>query len=320
MSMKLKLETRRLTPRHSLALVTAIVIVLALGALILLRATGVLTGPGGRADDGSSGKVEGKLTIDGKAAELKYVYAQRDWPGCMLVDVIVTNRPLQKASLGEILDGKYRGSDNLRGLWMLFDSSGAYKGERLLIQSGAVPAASGVVMSMMDGNQNTRIENDRITAKLAAKIDSPARSSTFSVSFDAAIKVTLPDIDTTAVVTSPEQFQSDFARVIPGQWSIERWRSSGGSFYTGTLVVDQPLTGGKLKGTLHIADLTNDQKLDEDVTISPDGTKVLIEGHVAPDAKWAPDTFSLELKGGVLIGDNRDQQGSEGNVVLRKMP
>jgi len=319
MNLKLKSETRRLTSRHSLAVVTAIVIVLALGALILLGAKGVLTGSGSRADDTSTGKVEGKLTIDGKAADLKYVYAQRDWPGSLLVDVIVTNRSLQKASLAEILNGKYKGSDNLRGLWMLFDSSGAYKGERLLIQSGAVPAASGVVMSMMDGNQNTRIENDRITAKLAAKIDSPARSTAFSVSFDALIKVTLPDIDTTGVVSSPEQFQSDFARVIPGQWSIERWRSSGGSFYTGTLVVDQPLTGGKFKGTLHIADLTNDQKLDEDVSISRDGARVRMEGHVAPDAKWVPDTFSLELRGDVLVGDNRDQQGSEGNVVLRKM-
>jgi hypothetical protein len=320
MNVKLQSETRRLTSRHSLVLVTAILMVLALGALVLLRATGVLTGSGTSADYGPTGKVEGKLTIDGKAADLKYVYAQRDWPGSLLVDVIVTNRPLREATLAEILNGKYRGSDNLRGLWMLFDSSGAYKGERLLVQSGAVPAASGVVMSMMDGNQNTRIENDRITGKLAAKIDSPARSTAFSVSFDAAIKVTLPVSSTTAAVTSPEQFQSDFARVIPGQWSIERWRSSGGSFYTGTLVVDQPLTGGKFKGTLHIADLTNDQKLDEEVIISRDGTRVMMEGHVAPDAKWVPDTFSLELRGDLLVGENRDQQGSEGNVALRKMP
>jgi hypothetical protein len=314
------IAAHRLTSVRSLALVGAILLASALAALFVLRGTGALTLSGGRTDDGSSGKVDGKLTIDGKATDLKYIYARRDWPGCLLVDVIVTNRPLQKASLGEILNGKYRGSDKLRGLWLLFDRSGAYKGERLLIESGAVPAASGVVMSMMDGNQNTRIENDRITGKLNAKIDSPARSTAFSVSFDAPFMVTLPDVGTTGVVTSPEQFQSDFARVIPGQWSIERWRDSAVSFYTGSLVVDGPLAGGKFKGTFHIAYLTDDRKVDEDVTISRDGTRVLMEGHVAPDAKWVPDTFSLELRGDVLVGDNRDQQGSEGNVVLRKMP
>ena len=202
----------------------------------------------------------------------------------------------------------------------MFDSSAAYKGERLLLQSGAVPAASGVVMRMMSGNDKTRIENGRIRGSLECKIESPARTSTFAVSFDAPLKLRSPETDIAKAGTSTEQSVKDFQNVMRGNWSIERWRSSSGHSYTGDLSVAGPLEDGKLRGLFHIVVVATGQKVDEEVIISREGTKVRMEGHVAHGTRWIPDIFTLELKNVLLVGAAGDESGSVGNVVLRKIP
>jgi hypothetical protein len=269
--------------------------------------------------ESSNGQV-GKLVIDGKATELKYAYARRDWPGSPLIDLIITNQPLRENTLAEILDFKYRGSDKLRGLWLIFDSSGAYKGERLLLQSGSVPAATGVIMHIMSGNGDTRVENGRIRGKIESKIESPARTTTFAISFEAPLKMMSPETDIARAATSTGPPVTDLQNAMRGKWSIEKWRSSSGQSYTGVFSVEGPLEAGKLRGMLQIVVVATGQKVDEEVLISREGTKVHMEGQVAPGVRWIPDIFTLEFKDGLLLGSAGDQSGSLSNVVLRKIP
>jgi hypothetical protein len=300
----------------------AIVTLLALSfaASISLYCNNLLAQSRGKRAESPAAQAQGKLVIDGKVTELKFAYARRDWSTSPLIDLIITNKQLSEGTVAEIVEGKYRGSEQLRGLWLIFDSSAAYKGERLLLQSGAVPAASGVVMSMMSANDKTRIENARIRGSLACKIESPARTTTFTVSFDAPIKLTPSEIGFTEEATNTEQLSKDFQNLLRGKWSIERWRSSSGHSFTGDLLVDGGLEDGKLRGLMHIVTVATGQKVDEEVTISREGIRVRMEGQVAPGTRWLPDTFILEFKNHLLVGSAGDQQGALGNVVLRKIP
>jgi hypothetical protein len=266
-------------------------------------------------------RVDGKLTIDGKATELRYAYARkrefRPPAPQGLIDLLVTNQPLSEEALTRILEVKYDGSDKIRSIWMCFDASGAYKGERLLLQSGSVPAATGVIMSMMQGTGKTRIENGRINGSLEANINSPTRSTTFAVSFDVPLKPRFAETAKTPV--NPGQFLKDFQSVMPGNWKIERWKNDRGEFYTGTLSVHERLGEETFRGTLHLVVDTNGSAFDEEVTITREGAKVHFNGRVAPDAKYLPDILTFDLKNDLLVGGGTDTGGFLMDVVLRKI-
>jgi len=232
--------------------------------------------------------------------------------------LIMTNQPIGDDAIAAIVGLNYHGSDKLKGMWVILDSKGTYKPPLLLIESGEVPSTGGV-MEMMTGEEFSKIESGRIRGKLECRINTPARTTSFVASYDAPLIVASSDPGT-AAAASPEQFRKDFERVMRGKWSIVRWRSSSGQSYSGILAVDERLAGGKFRGTFHLIYGKKNTQVDEDVTISRDGTNVRMEGHVAPGTRWSPDTLTLELRGDLLVGGARDDQGGEGNVVLRKMP
>jgi hypothetical protein len=264
--------------------------------------------------DASGAHADGKLSVDGKSTQLKYVYARRDSSASPLVDLIMTNQPISDDAITSILGATYRGSDKLRGFWLILDSKGRYQPPQLLLQSGEVPSTGGV-MEMMSGDEFSKIENGRIRGKLECKISTPARTTAFVASYDAPLVVMPSDA---AGPLSAEQFRKEFEKVMRGKWSIESWRNSNARSYSGILVVDERPSSGRFHGTFHLVYGKNKNKVDEDVTISRDGTKVRMEGHVAPGTSWSPDTFTFELRGDRLVGGARDDQGGEGNVVLRK--
>lgn len=301
----------------------ALAILLALSFTVSIAIVGNNALAQSRPKGNSEAQVEGKLVIDGKVTDLRYAYARkrefRSPAPQGLIDLLVTNLPLAEDVLTRILEVKYDGSDRIRGIWLIFDSSGAYKGERLLLQSGSVSAASGVVIQIMDGNQNTRIENGRIGGKLECKIESPARTTTFAVSFDVPLKPRSAETRAAKIPVSPEQFIKDFQNVLPGNWTIERWKDDRGVSNTGTLSVVERLGEKGFRGTLHLVSGTNGPTFDEEVTITSEGTKVHFDGHVAPGARWLPDILTFDLKNNRLVGGGTDTGGNLIDVVLRKI-
>ncbi len=264
----------------------------------------------------------GKLVVDGMSTELRHAYARkrtfRPPAPAGLIDLLVTNLPLEEDELTRVLEVNYEESYKLRGLWLIFDSTGAYKGERLLLQTGSVSAKGGVVIAMFDGTQNTRIENSRIRGQIQAKIQSPARNTAFDVSFD--VPVAPRFVDTGSVKTSvpAEQFLKDFQTVMPGNWTIEKWRDDSGGTSKGTLSVHERIDEKSFRGTLHFV-RPNGAAFDEEVVITCVGTKVHFDGRVPPEAKWYPDILTFDLKGNQLVGGGTDSGGNLMSVVLRKI-
>ena len=270
---------------------------------------------------GNSGtQAGGKLVIDGKSTELRYAYARkrafRPPAPVGLIDLLMTNLPLEEDELNGVLEVRYGGSDKLRGLWLIFDGAGKYKGERLLLQSGSVSAQGGVVIASFQGTDKTRIEDSRIKGQIQANIQSSGRITGFDVSFD--VPVAPRFVDTGSVKTSvpPQQFLQDFQTVMPGNWTIEKWMDERGGTHKGTLSVHERIDEKSFRGTLHFV---GPSTFDEEVVITRVGNKVHIDGSVPPETNWFPDILTFDLKGNLLVGGGTDSGGNLMNVVLRKI-
>ena len=171
---------------------------------------------------GNSGtQAGGKLVIDGKSTELRHAYARKRafrLPAPEgLIDLLMTNLPLEEDELNGVLEVKYGGSDKLRGLWLIFDGAGAYKGERLLLQSGSVSAKGSVVIESFQGTDKTRVENNRVKGQIQANIQSSGRITGFDVSFDVPVAARFVDTGSVKTSVQPQQFLKDFQTVMPGQ-------------------------------------------------------------------------------------------------------
>jgi hypothetical protein len=270
---------------------------------------------------GNSGtQAGGKLVIDGKSTELRYAYARKRTfrPPAPegLIDLLMTNLPLEEDEFNEVLEVKYGGSDKLRGLWLIFDGAGTYKGERLLQQSGSVSAKGSVVIASFQGTDKTRVENNRVKGQIQANIQSSGRITGFDVSFD--VPVAARFVDTGSVKTSvlPQQFQKDFQTVMPGNWTIDKWMDDRGGTHTGTLSVHERIDEKSFRGTLHFV---GSNAFDEEVVITRVGTKVHLDGRVPPETNWYPDILTFDLKGDLLVGGGTDSAGNLMAVVLRKI-
>jgi hypothetical protein len=270
----------------------------------------------------SEAQAEGKLIIDGQAIELKYAYARqrtfRQPAPQGLIDLLMTNEPLAEDVLTKILEVRYDGSDKLRGLWLIFDSSGAYKGERLLLERGSVAAASGVIMQMMQGNENTKIEKGGIRGKIECRIQSPTRFTTYAVSFDTPLMPRFTETGAGETSVSQEQFLKNFQNLLPGNWTIEKWKDDRGNTNTGTLSVHERIDEKSFRGTLHLIG-ANGAAFDEEVSITHVGTTVQVDGQVPPESKWLPDLLTFDLRSNLLVGGGTDIGGNLMNVVLRKI-
>ena len=295
-------------------------------ALFALLFSGLVIGDGNstlaQSKGNSEPQAEGRLIINGKVIELKYAYARqrafRPPAPQGLIDLLMTNQPLAEADLKKILEVKYDGSDKVSGLWLRFDGSGEYKGETLLLESGSVAAASGVIMQMMQGNQNTKVENGSLRGKIECTINSPARSTSYAVSFDVPLMPRFTETGAAETSASAEQFLKDFQGVLPGNWAIERWKGDRGYTYTGTLSVHERVDEKSFRGTLHLIG-PNGAAFDEEVRITRVGTKVHVDGRVPDETKWLPDILTFNLRGNLLAGGGSDTGGNLMDVVLRKI-
>ena len=104
-----------------------------------------------------------------------------------------------------------------------------------------------------------------------------------------------------------------------GKWSIDRWRQENGLSHTGILSVDERLGGEKLRGVFHIVVGGDGRKVDEEVTITRDGTTVHMEGRVISGTGWSADRLIFELKNNILVGGPTGEANFS-EVVLRKIP
>jgi len=145
------------------------------------------------------GVVVGTLTLNGKVIKLRYIYARRrvapppddvrlhmsgEKPKGGVVDVIVTNQPLSEDILTRIQENKYHGSDKVRGIDLIIESSGEHSWVTyFLLQSGTVPQGG-----MTDSRGAPKIENGRIRGKIEYKNEDVLDVRTYSISFDAPLK------------------------------------------------------------------------------------------------------------------------------------
>lgn len=141
-----------------------------------------------RSTQNADSRIDGKLFIDDSVFQLKYVYAQRrqappPYKGA-IVNLFLTNQPLPEDVLTLILDEKYQGSTDLKGVWMTFDPSGKLKDTMFLLETAAVHQQETGVTMMGGGH---KIENDRISGELQYRKQQVTRTIGFTVTFDAPL-------------------------------------------------------------------------------------------------------------------------------------
>jgi hypothetical protein len=284
------------------------------------------------------GTVTGTLKLDGEAIALRYVHAQRrearpsDAEQFQLkdgqkfeggvIDLIVGNQPLTKKTMAKIVENKYRGSNTIRGVWQIFEPSGKYPSvHNFLLQSGTVPVEGPGRAFETWSKGDARIERGRFSGKLQFKLEEITTTKIYSFSFDAPLKIAPFEVKTPKTAVSAEQLLEDFQKIMPGEWTIERWWADSGHSYAGTLSVDEKLDEEEFRSTLHIG-VSKDMPVEE-FTITRQGTKIHFQGSVPPGTgtKWHADTLDFDLRGDLLVGSGKDDAGSvESSVVLRKVP
>jgi hypothetical protein len=280
--------------------------------------------PAGLASDG---KVTGTLTLNGTKFALTHIYGRKReaWPAdakilgadsvdelsCGIVELIATNGPLSEATIASILQHEYRGSEKIRGVRFVIDGAGKKWEPMFLLETGAV---KGYGMTQTSGEISG---GSRFLGKVTSKNEEVAQVRVIDVSFDTAIQLQYSRLETEKGERIPDaRLKEEFLRMLPGQWTIERWVGLGCTTATGTLVVGERTSPGAFQGMFSITTSKGDE-LEEDVTISISGTKVHFEGGKVsvPPNIWGRDVLDLELWQDLLIGTNTS--GTE-FMVFRK--
>ncbi len=274
----------------------------------------------------SNGTVTGALTINGTKFPLTHVYGRKReaWPAdvkvlgaddieelsCGIVDLIFTNAALSEATIASILQNEYQGSDKIRGIRFVVDGSGKYKWETLfLLDSGAV---KGYGMTQSSGSITS---GRRYTGQVSLKNEQVTQVRMFDVSFDTGITAQYSRTETEGVERVPEsRLKDEFLKMLPGEWTIERWVGLGCTRASGTLVVGERNSPSAFQGKFLIT-TSNGDEIEEEVTISALGGKVHVEGGKVsvPESIWMRDVFDLELWQDLMVGNTASDF-----VVLRK--
>jgi len=275
----------------------------------------------------SDGTVKGTLTVNGKKFPLTNVYARKReaWPvdakrlgadnvkdlTCGIVDVIATNESLSNKTIAGILQDDYKGSATIRGVRFVIDASGKHKWANVfLLEEGSV---TGYGMTQSDGSITT---GRRYSGEVHVKNEEVTQVRQFDVEFDAQVspQYTRPETENAEPIPAA-RVAEEFMKTLPGRWEIERWLGLGCTTATGTLDVGEQVSPHKFRGIFKIATSNNDI-IEEDVTISMSGSKVHFEGGKlnVPDSVWARDVIDLELWQDLMIGNNATDF-----AVLRKM-
>jgi len=274
----------------------------------------------------SDGTVSGTLTLDGKVFKLTHIYARKReaWPAdvdwlsakepqnlaCGIVDVIITNAALTQPEIAAILQGDDHGASNTRGVRLVIDGAGTYKWETLfLLETGTV-----------QGFGTTQTEGwikagPRYSGKIQLRNEDVTKVRVVDLSFDTAVKVQYAHTEAETAERIPEaRMAEEFVRLLPGEWTIERWLGLSCTTAGGTLVVSERTNPHTFKGTFHIA-TSSGKEIDEAATMSINGAKVHVEGGEVsvPSNVWTRDVFDLDFSQGLMIGNNDTDF-----IVLRK--
>lgn len=275
----------------------------------------------------TDGTVKGVLTVNGKKFTLTNAYARKReaWPvdakrlgadnvedlTCGIVDVLLTNEPLSNKTIASILQDDYKGSPTIRGVRFVVDGSTKYKWANVfLLEEGSV---TGYGMTQSSGSITT---GRHYTGDVHVKNEEVTQVRMFDVEFDVVVspQFTRTELDNAEAIPA-DKFSTEFMKSLPGRWEIERWLGLSCTTATGTLDVGEEVSPHKFRGIFKIATSNNDI-IEEDVTISMSGSKVHFEGGKVnvPDSIWARDVIDLELWQDLMIGNNATDF-----VVLRKM-
>lgn len=275
----------------------------------------------------SKDTVTGTLTVNGKKFTLAHIYGRKReaWPAdaklldvdegeelsCGIVELILSNEALSEKTLASILQNEYQGSDRIRGLRFVVDGSGKYKwATQFLLESGAV---TGYGMTQTSGSITS---GRRYVGEVACKNEEVTQVRTFEVSFDTGVTVQYSRTETETAERIPESaFTAEFLKILPGEWTIERWLGLGCTNASGTLTVGERSSPHAFQGKFHIT-TSNGVDIEEEVSISTAGTKVHVEGGrlSVPESIWMRDVFDLELWRDLMIGNNETDF-----LVLRKV-
>jgi hypothetical protein len=291
------------------------------------QATTAANKPIAAADNGT---VTGTFTLNGKAITLKHIYGRKReaWPmdtkpfkvdsveelSCGIVEVIITNLPVSDAVLTSILQNEYHGSDKIRGICLTFEASGKHSFvHQFLLESGPTEG-----FGITQTNGEMKMDHGRVIGTVTCKNDENTESRVFKVSFDTGVKLQFSPTEIAERIP-PDQFLDEFLRVVPGKWNVERWVGLGCFSASGTLTVVERSGPHEFRGAFHLV-LSQPgqpaQNIEEDITITRDGTNVHFEGSNlrAGDSRWTRDVLNFELRKGLLVGgDDTD------SVVLKKV-
>lgn len=275
----------------------------------------------------SDGTVTGTLTLNGTKFTLTHIYGRKReaWPAdarilgvdsvdelsCGIFELIATNRALSETTIASILQHEYRGSEKIRGVRFVIDGAGKKWEPMFLLETGAV---KGYGMTQTSGEIQG---GSRFIGKVTSKNEEVTQVRVIDVSFDTAVQLQYARLETENVERIPvARLKEEFLRMMPGQWTIERWVGFGCTTATGTLVVGERTSPGAFQGMFSITTSKGDE-LEEGVTISISGTKVHFEGGKVsvPANIWGRDVLDLELWQDLLIGTNAS--GTE-FMVFRK--
>ncbi|HJQ36837.1 MAG TPA: hypothetical protein VKB93_06845 [Thermoanaerobaculia bacterium] len=278
--------------------------------------------PSGVASDGT---VTGTLTINGQKFPLTHVYARKReaWPAdatvldvdaaelsCGIIDVIFANAALSEGTIASILQHEYKGSEKTRGVRFVIDGSG--KGDwatMFLLESGAV---KGYGITQTNGEITG---GQRFAGKVSCKNEEVTQVRMFDLTFDTGVKSQYARTETENAKRVPDgAVAEEFLKVLPGEWTIERWVGLGCLTASGKLAVEERISPRAFRGMFSIT-LSSGEKVEEDVTISLAETKVHFEGGKVRGGEgvWERDVLDFELWQNLLVGNNTTDY-----VVLRK--
>jgi len=194
----------------------------------------------------------------------------------------------------------------------VIDASGKYKWANVfLLQEGSV---TGYGMTQSNGEITT---GRQYKGEVHVKNEEVTQVRQFDVEFDVSVspQYTRTELDNAGAIPA-DKFAAEFMKSLPGRWEIARWLGLSCTTATGTLDVGEEISPHKFRGVFKIATSNNDI-VEEDVTISMSGTKVHFDGEkirAAAENVWGKDVIDLELWKDLMIGNNATDF-----VVLRKI-
>ena len=272
----------------------------------------------------SDGTVKGSLTINGKKYALTHIYGRKReaWPAdakqlgaenvedltCGIVELLMTNEPLSNATIASILQNDYKGSKTIRGVRLIIDGSGKYKWtHNFLLDSGSV---QGFGMTQTNGSIDG---GKRWTGNVECNNQDVNQVRSFSITFDSKVRPQFT-VNEKADAIPADKLTDEFVRTLPGEWTVTQWQGLGCWSATGTLSVTEHSSPHQFRGVFHL-EAAPGGPVDEDMTISLDGSKVHFEGGnvSVPEKIWTRDAFDMELRKDLLVGTAPDA-----TIVLKK--